>query len=255
MLFRRGFIKNSLMVSLLLFVSILMTSCFSSSKEQVSLLPENLSKIVLSNYDSIRYSKQIIIVNSETKKSSYVKVNLLEKKDDRWKVIVSNIKATIGKNGFAKLNSKKGGDGKTPSGLFDLGSAFGYEKIFPTKLQYRQATENDFWVEDVKSRDYNSWVNGTPKTSLFQKMKRNDNLYKLGVVVKYNTIPIVKGDGGPVFFHIWEKPGKKTVGSIAMAEKDIVKMVKLLDISKTPIAIMGNNSTLPKDNKRIGSKY
>ncbi len=56
------------------------------------------------------------------------------------------------------LVEKKEGDGKTPSGIYPLGPAFGYASSMDTGLAYRQATDNDFWVDDVRSLQYNQWV-------------------------------------------------------------------------------------------------
>ena len=52
-----------------------------------------------------------------------------------------HISAVIGRNGIAPLGQKKEGDGRTPSGIYPLGSAFGYPVSIDTGLPYRQATE------------------------------------------------------------------------------------------------------------------
>ena len=56
--------------------------------------------------------------------------------------------AVIGRNGFAPPGEKCEGDGRTPSGLFRLKTAFGYPPSVPTQMPYRQSQEDDLWIDD-----------------------------------------------------------------------------------------------------------
>ena len=38
-------------------------------------------------------------------------------------------------------------------------------------------------------------------------MKRDDNLYELGVIIQHNFPRVIKGRGSAIFFHIWDKAG------------------------------------------------
>ncbi|MBN2038982.1 MAG: L,D-transpeptidase family protein [Spirochaetes bacterium] len=186
-------------------------------------------------------SGQIIIITSSSDNPEYVNLYTVEKNNGTWHEKFGKIKATIGKNGFADKGMKKEGDGKTPSGVFKLGTAFGYSEKINTKLPYRQSTENDFWIDDVNSDKYNTWVSGKPEAKSFERMKRKDHLYKYGIVVEYNTDPVVKGKGSAIFLHVWRAPGKKTAGCAAMDENDILKILEWLDPEKEPLVMMGNS--------------
>lgn len=152
-----------------------------------------------------------------------------------------------GRNGFARTDEKREGDGKTPAGTFSLESAFGYAPDINTRLVYRQATKNDIWVDDPASGDYNKWVRkGETTASSFEEMKRNDNLYRYGIVTGYNLHPVIKGRGSAIFLHVWRGKGKPTAGCIAMAEKDIIEILAWLDPSKQPVIVID----YPEDRKQ-----
>ena len=50
----------------------------------------------------------------------------------------------IGKGGFAPPGEKREGDGRTPSGLFGLGCAFGYPPSVDTGMSYRRTGKTTF---------------------------------------------------------------------------------------------------------------
>lgn len=60
--------------------------------------------------------------------------------------------------------------------FFSLGPVFGYAVSAVTKMPYRQATEQDAWIDDVASPRYNQWVRGIPAKESHEKMRRNDEL-------------------------------------------------------------------------------
>jgi len=70
-------------------------------------------------------------------------------------------------------------------------------------------------------------------------MRRDDELYQLGVVVGYNTDPVVAGRGSAVFLHVWRGPGTSTAGCVAMNQADLEQIVAWLDPAKNPRIILG----------------
>lgn len=127
----------------------------SANCDQFSKVQKEIRDILINSYQIINSSEQAIIIINSVENPEYVKLFSVEKKDGIWRHKFSEVRATIGKNGFADIGMKKEGDGKTPSGVFKLGLAFGYEKSIDTKIPYRQSTENDFWIDDVGSEKYN----------------------------------------------------------------------------------------------------
>jgi L,D-peptidoglycan transpeptidase YkuD (ErfK/YbiS/YcfS/YnhG family) len=172
--------------------------------------------------------------------SSEYNAYTLEKGYDGWKLISEPMEAMIGENGFAPAGEKREGDGKTPSGIFSLKRTFGYDKIVKTKMPFRQATEEDLWVDDPNAPDYNQWVKkGETSAASYEKMKREDDQYKYGIVIEYNTDPVIKGHGSAIFFHVWKGKGLRTAGCVAVSEEDIIKILEWLDPDAFPLIMMG----------------
>ena len=69
-------------------------------------------------------------------------------------------------------DTKKESDGKTPSGKFELGLAFGMHKKeeikIPLNIKYIQITSDLYWIDDINSIYYNKLVD-------IQKVKREWN--------------------------------------------------------------------------------
>ncbi len=196
-------------------------------------LPASLKK-------QIGESSQIILIRNPQPASVAVEVFALERRNGRWHCLFGPMDGVIGRNGFAPTGEKREGDGRTPSGIFPLGTVFGYQPAFPTMMPYRQVTVDDLWVDDVNAADYNRWVRrGETSASSFEVMKRDDDLYKYGIVVEYNTNPVVKGHGSAIFFHLWRGKGKPTEGCVALPEDDLVRLLRWLNPAARPLAVMG----------------
>jgi L,D-peptidoglycan transpeptidase YkuD (ErfK/YbiS/YcfS/YnhG family) len=185
-------------------------------------------------------SQLLLVIDEGFLFFSDIKVYALEKKGNEWKISFEPFNAVIGRKGFAKVDEKKEGDGKTPSGIYALGKTFGYDEFINTKMPYRQILADDLWVDDPNADDYNRWVKKDfTLAKSYEKMKRDDNLYKYGIIIEYNTNPIVKGNGSAIFFHVWGGEGITTEGCIAVSEQDIVKILDWLDPQASPVIIMG----------------
>lgn len=190
----------------------------------------------------IGQSSQIILVRNMEPLSVPVEVIALERKNDRWYSPFLPMEGVIGKKGFAPPGGKREGDGRTPSGIFPLGLVFGYESSFPTMMTYRQVTDDDLWIDDIHAPDYNRLVKrGATRASSFEVMKRDDDLYKYGIVVEYNTNPVVKGYGSAIFFHLWRKKGTPTEGCVALSEENLTQILRWLNPEAKPLVIMGTN--------------
>ena len=79
-----------------------------------------------------------------------------------------------------------------------------------------------------------------------EKMKREDGLYRHGIVIEYNMDPIVRGKGSAIFLHRWQGKGKSTRGCVAMPEHQILRLLSWLDPAQKPLIIMGTESELGK---------
>lgn len=188
-------------------------------------------------------SSQVIVVQNIKPAAIDVRISSWERKDGRWQSPFTPMDGVIGRNGFAPPGEKREGDGRTPAGIFPLGMVFGYGPSFPTKMPYRQATVDDLWIDDVHADDYNRWVRrGTTQAKSFERMRRDDDLYKYGIIVEYNTNPVITGYGSAIFLHLWRGKGIFTAGCIALSEEDLIRILKWLDPAARPLVVMGRQA-------------
>jgi len=182
----------------------------------------------------------ILVVDNSSLFFTRTTLYAMEKRHDNWRMAFGPLDAVIGKNGFAPAEEKREGDGKTPSGIYPLKMTFGYNETVKTKMPYRQALADDIWVDDPQADDYNRWTNiQETKAASYEMMKREDDQYKYGVVIEYNTDPVIKGNGSAIFLHIWKGKGIPTAGCVAVSEEDIIKILGWLDPKALPVIIMG----------------
>jgi L,D-peptidoglycan transpeptidase YkuD (ErfK/YbiS/YcfS/YnhG family) len=182
-------------------------------------------------------TKQILLVIDN---SSFFfperKVYAFEKKADIWQIAFEPVDAVIGRKGFAPTGEKREGDGRTPTGIFSLKTTFGYDESINTKMPYRQALEDDLWIDDPEAIDYNRWVKKSKtKAKSYERMRRDDNLYEYGIVIEYNTDPVIKGYGSAIFLHTWHNKWKTTEGCVAVSKENILKILYWLDPQTKPL--------------------
>lgn len=180
---------------------------------------------------------QVILVQPGDNEVQQGLLTSWEKQKGEWQQISSIIKVSLGRNGLISSVEKKEGDGYTPDGVYDIKRAFGYD-TFSTKLPYIQLTQNDYWIDDPASANYNQWVRHRPSAGSYEKMKRDDNLYKIGFVIEYNTESSAAGKGSAIFAHIWRSHTSPTLGCVAMDEKNLAGLMKWLDPLKNPAIII-----------------
>jgi len=189
-------------------------------------------------------SRQVIIAYSKIKKSYEGILFGLEFIDENWKLTFDSIPCTFGRNGFAEPDQKIEGDGKTPSGTFQIGSAFGYKNDLDANMNFIELSDTHYWISDTTSAIYNTLVDYYPEGLYVEKMKRNDHLYKHGIIIEYNTRNTIKGKGSAIFIHIERKKGYPTAGCIAVSDENIKNLIKWIKPEKKTLIIMGNKNEI-----------
>lgn len=214
------------MKKLLLFIVIIGKSFIVLGQNKDSLFVMNhIIRDLNANRGSIGRVKQLICTYQNLDLKQPPMVVGLERKRGNWSIAIGPIRASIGRNGFALPENKIEGDGKTPSGLYDLGKLYSYESNLDTKLPFQQVDSLDKWIDDSSSKDYNKYVRGETSAKSFEYLKLKSVDYKYCMVIEYNTQPIAKGKGSAIFFHVANETYSPTAGCVAVAEKDMVQFL------------------------------
>jgi L,D-peptidoglycan transpeptidase YkuD (ErfK/YbiS/YcfS/YnhG family) len=187
---------------------------------------------------------QLLVVFNDPSENSSAILVAMEKSGSGWKTKSDPIRVDIGRNGFAAPGAKRESDGKSPSGLFRMGRLFCYEKSPNTRMPYIQTTNEDKWIDDRYSKDYNRHVRGETHAKSYENLKIHSDAYKYCMVIEYNTHPVVKGMGSAIFFHLFEEIPGPTSGCVALSETDMKWVLAWMNPKLKPSIIMGNEKVL-----------
>lgn len=209
-------------LSLILFFT---ASCLASGQENSPLIDLN--------------SNQIINVTASAEEPSKATVTCYSRSDSRspWIKEIGPSPARIGRNGIALPNDKKEGDGKTPSGLWPIGYAFGFASEAPIKTRspYRQLTSRDFWIDFAPSPLYNMWFSGEIPQVSHEALHNLPIRYEVVLTTLYNTHPTIPAKGSAIFIHIWLSPSTPTSGCVSVSREDMLKILAWIDPTKSPM--------------------
>lgn len=212
-------------------------------------------QIVKKNVAMLDGIGQLLVVFNDPSENSTAILVAMEKSDTGWIAKSDPIRVDIGRNGFAAPGSKRESDGKSPSGLFRMGLLFCYQKTHVTRMPYLQTTNEDKWIDDQNSKDYNRHVRGKTDAKSYENLKIRSDAYKYCMVIEYNTHPVVKGMGSAIFFHLFEEIPGPTAGCVALNEKDMEWVLAWMNPKFKPSIIMGNEKVLVSGLTKVVSVY
>ena len=138
---------------------------------------------------------------------------------------------------------KNEGDGKSPAGVFPLGTAFGFapaDSARWVRLPWLQLAPTTECVDDTASAHYTGVVDRGAVARVdwrSSERMRQIGVYRLGAVIDYNAAPPVKGRGSCVFLHIWGGPRSHTAGCTAMDAGELEKLLAWLDPAARPVVL------------------
>jgi D-alanyl-D-alanine dipeptidase len=139
---------------------------------------------------------------------------------------------------------KREGDRKAPAGIFRLGPIFvDYRFPFPLPFHMPVIEVNEWWegVDDPSSIYYNQLVDTLTVEgkdwSSSELMQREDELYRLGLVIHHNPVPAIPHYGSCIFMHSWRSESQGTWGCTALAPDALKEVLKWLDDSKSPLLV------------------
>ena len=211
-------------------------------------------------------SQQALVVKAETWDSTQATLQRYSKMTEQgrlkeksiWKPVGSPVVVVLGKGGLgwgvglhnassdtlgAPENTepiKQEGDGKSPAGIFKLGTAYGYatRPLSRMKWPYQASSQDLRCVDDAKSSFYNQILPEKPNMwDSAEVMRRTDVLYTWVLDVEHNKQPATPGKGSCIFLHVWRGETNPTVGCTAMAQKNLEKVLSWLDPKAQPLLI------------------
>lgn len=148
-------------------------------------------------------------------------VTLWEKTDNGW-VEIYQAEGFVGKEGVGPADEYHS---YSPQGLFKLNFAFGISNP-GTQLEFRQITDNSYWISNVDDPDYNTWQEREYSSSVDEHLIDSlSGAYQYGIVIDYNSACIPE-NGSAFFFHcnIWEP----TEGCVTVPREDMESFMQLI---------------------------
>ena len=221
------------------------TICFKPIYGQ--LIPINKKEIIeliKTNKEKLNNVEQLLVAINNNDSADKAIVVALEKVNKKWKIKIGPVQASIGRAGFALPGEKIEGDGKSPTGIFDLGQLYTYEASVNTSLPFIQTNAEDKWIDDPNHENYNTHIRGNTTAKSFEHLKLSSIDYKYCMVIEYNTHPVVKGKGSAIFFHLADANYSPTAGCVAIKESDMDQILLWLDPNKQKAILMGNKNHL-----------
>lgn len=125
---------------------------------------------------------------------------------------------------------KREGDGATPAGKMRIVEGYFRADRIPrpfVPIRLRPLKKSYGWCDDPASGNYNRLI-ALPRSCRHEILWRDDDLYNLLIVLDYNLLPRIKYRGSAIFLHC-SRPGlTPTEGCIALAQKDLLRLLPQL---------------------------
>jgi len=138
------------------------------------------------------------------------------------------VRAALGGGGVAAV--KREGDGTTPFGRFPVRAVL-YRPDRVTRprtlLPLRAIRSDDAWSEDPADRGYNRLVKASARPGI-DRLRRDDRLYDVILVLGFNDRPRVRGRGSAIFVHLARQGYAPTAGCIGLAPCDLLALLREL---------------------------
>jgi L,D-peptidoglycan transpeptidase YkuD (ErfK/YbiS/YcfS/YnhG family) len=196
---------------------------------------------------SLDASRQCILVLAQDWSSTSGTLRLLERAapGQAWHVARGPAPVLLGRHGLAPGGAwppapaglhKQEGDGRSPAGVFALGTAFGFAP-HATRVPFLMVKPDTVAVDDARSQYYTRIVETSavpqPDWRSAERMRAIPH-YRLGLAVEYNTVERVPAAGSCIFLHCFATPRKTTGGCTAMAEAELETLLQWLDPAAHP---------------------
>ena len=202
-------------------------------------------------------ARQVIVVEADSWSSTEGTLVAYERTADGWRVVQPQVRAQFGYGGMVRGDRRLQGTGTTPTGTYEILSAFGRKPDPGTALDYRRVDRDDAWTYNPRvPRTYNiyqdvdrSWASyGKYVEELWNMGKQYDYVavldYNLppGPIrtnaqgVRVTDSPADTRRGGGIFLHV--DNGKKTAGCISVQKSVMRSLLTWLDPDASPVIVI-----------------
>ena len=193
----------------------------SWSKEQSVKTKYNKWDKLLDTYAADNETNQLVFVKYI---SAYnAKIEFYEKVDGKFKLVLSE-NGYVGRNG---INKKKEGDMKTPTGTFNLTTAFGIKDNPGTKIKYIKVNKNLWWCSDKKFYNQLIDIKKNPHNCKGEHLFYYGSSYNYCLFIDYNKEGVY-AKGSAIFLHC-RNADKSTAGCVTLSEKGMKTILKKVD--------------------------
>jgi L,D-peptidoglycan transpeptidase YkuD (ErfK/YbiS/YcfS/YnhG family) len=184
-------------------------------------------------------SNQLVTVTVAGPNSTSGSLQAWQRSPDGWTSVFGAVPVQVGTAGVGPTHE---GLNRTPVGTFGFPTTFGRQPNPGTRMPYRQVTDSDWWVSDVRSPAYNTFAHCAPGTCPFDE-KAGENLgeagasYDYAAVIGYNTAPVVPGAGSAFFVHV--NAGAPSQGCVEVPRNSEIALLRWLDPAQRPVVSIG----------------
>lgn len=181
-------------------------------------------------------ARQLIVVSAPAADSPTATLTAYERTDGGWRIAIGPTPADLGELG---VGAPADDVFRTPVGTFPLGQAFGRADDPGTKMPYFQATDEDWWDEDVDSPTYNTHVHAAEIASDdAENLYDSGPIYDYAVLIEHNPQRI-PGRSAGIFLHVSD--GDPTWGCVAIGREQMRSVLRWLDPAANPVITIGVN--------------
>ena len=92
--------------------------------------------------------------------------------------------------------------------------------------------KNTGWCDDINSYEYNKAIT-FPFEHSAERFFRNDDIYDIICIIKYNSNPVIKGKGSAIFIHVARDDYSGTEGCIALRKEDLITVLSQVSLQTT----------------------
>ena len=176
---------------------------------------------LLDTYATDDKTNQLVFV--KYKSGSSAKIEFYEKVNGKFKLVLSE-NGYVGRNG---INKEKEGDMKTPTGTFNLTTAFGIKDNPGTKIKYTKVNKNLWWCSDKNYYNQLIDIKKNPHNCKGEHLINYGGAYNYCLFIDYNKEGVYP-KGSAIFLHC-RKTAKSTAGCVALSENGMKTIIKKVD--------------------------